>query len=226
MTFAYPVARATPQAFTQIWFFLCLYPYVLWFFVGMQYKKVLYKRWILNWVIICLFQVEPGTWCITYSYHFSSSSLPFTGQLPLRLIQWNTFRRRQCLRTVTQLLFLSHCHQENNLTLTKLMIYQITFLFSLDLRSGTLRFSNMKYFMSDQDDERLSSIISSMSCLVMVVETDTTEEASQLMDFMNGIHVKRKHLHVQLSSGLEIKELEKKNINFNVVVDHLSSGSY
>ena len=84
----------------------------------------------------------------------------------------------------------------------------------------------MKYFMSDQDDERLSSIISSMSCLVMVVETDTTEEASQLMDFMTGINVKLKHMHIRLSSGLEIKELEKKNINFNVVVDHLSSGSY
>ena len=84
----------------------------------------------------------------------------------------------------------------------------------------------MKLFLSMQDDERLSSIISSMSCLVMVAKTQTTEEAFQLMDFMNGIHVKRKHLHIQLSSGLDIKELEKKNINFNVEVDHLTSGSY
>ena len=117
------------------------------------------------------------------------------------------------MRAVTQLLFQSHSHQENNLTLTKLMIYQVTFLFSLDLGSGILRFSNMKNFLSVQEDKRLSNVISSMSCLVIVATTETTEEAFQLMDFMNGMHVKHKHLHIRLSSGLEIKELENKNIN-------------
>ena len=84
----------------------------------------------------------------------------------------------------------------------------------------------MNHFLSVKDDKRLARIISLTSCLVTVAETDSTEDVSKLIDFMSDINVKNKHLLIQMSSGLESIVLEKKNINFNVVIDHLSPGAY
>ena len=76
-----------------------------------------------------------------------------------------------------------------------------------------------------KDDMRFSKILSSISCFVTVAEADDGGELTQLMDFMSGINVKAKHLHVQLSSVLENNAFENKSISFNVVVELQTSGS-
>ena len=110
--------------------------------------------------------------------------------------------------------------------MAKLATFKPFSLFLLDLGSGTLTFSDMNHFLSVKDDKRLSHIISSTSCLITVAKTDSTEDISQLIDFMNGINVKDKHLQVHMSSDLESNVLANKSINFNVVVQHLTSGAY
>ena len=80
--------------------------------------------------------------------------------------------------------------------------------------------------MTMKDDMRLSKILTSSSCFVTVAEADDVGEATQLMDFMNGINVKEKHLHVQLSSELENNAFENISISFNVVIKLQTSGAF
>ena len=60
----------------------------------------------------------------------------------------------------------------------------------------------------------------------MDAETDRTEEVSKLIDFMSGINVIDKHLHIKMSSGLDRIALEEKTINFDVTMSHFASGTY
>ena len=72
----------------------------------------------------------------------------------------------------------------------------------------------------------LSKIFLAFSCLVTVAETHSMGEVTQLIDFMSGINVKEKHLYVQLSSAVVNNSLENISINFNVVVEHQTSGAF
>ena len=71
-----------------------------------------------------------------------------------------------------------------------------------------------------------SKMLSSFSCFVTVAEADDVEEVTQLMDFMNGINIKEKHLHVQLMSALENNAFENTSISFNVVVELQTTGAF
>ena len=93
------------------------------------------------------------------------------------------------------------------------------------LTQTTLRFSDMKEFLSVEDDKRLFNIISKTSCLVTVAKIDKTEEVSQLITFMKGINVNNKQLQVTMSSGFESVIFLNQSINFNVVVEHLTTGA-
>ena len=55
---------------------------------------------------------------------------------------------------------------------------------------------------------------------------DSSEEASQLMDFVTDLTVKDKRLLVQMSSGVENNVLQTKRINFNVAISHFASGKF
>ena len=76
-----------------------------------------------------------------------------------------------------------------------------------------------------KDDTRLSKILVSLSCVVAVAKTDSMGEVTQLMDFMGGINVREKHLHIQLSGLLEEKAFENKSINFNMAVELQTPGA-
>ena len=88
-----------------------------------------------------------------------------------------------------------------------------------------LSFSTIEQFLSMKRDGRLLSIISSTSCLAIVSNVDSTEEASQLIYFTSGLNVKDKHLLIHLSPQLESDVLQKKRINFNVAISHSSTGA-
>ena len=88
-----------------------------------------------------------------------------------------------------------------------------------------LSFSTIEQFLSMKRDGRLLSIVSSTSCLAIVSNVDSTEEASQLIDFTSGLDVNVKHLLIHMSSRLEINVLQKKRINFNVAISHSSTGA-
>ena len=75
-------------------------------------------------------------------------------------------------------------------------------------------------------DGRLLGLISSNQCLATIAETDSSEEASQLMDFVTDLTVKDKRLLVQMSSGVENNVLQTKRINFNVAISHFASGKF
>ena len=76
------------------------------------------------------------------------------------------------------------------------------------------------------DDDRLSKILISFSCLVTVAEADSIGEVTQLINFMSGINVKDKHLFVQLSSAMENNAFQNKSINFYVVIEHETTGMF
>ena len=59
----------------------------------------------------------------------------------------------------------------------------------------------------------------------MLADTESTEDASQLIGVINDINVQKKYLNIQMSTGFEIDMLKNKSINFNVMVQHLSSGA-
>ena len=59
-----------------------------------------------------------------------------------------------------------------------------------------------------------------------MAEADDVEEVIQLMDFMSGINVKEKHLHVHLSSELENNAFENKSISFNVAIEIQTPGAF
>ena len=77
-----------------------------------------------------------------------------------------------------------------------------------------------------ENDDMLSKNFLAFSCLVTVAETHSMGEVTQLIAFMSGINVKEKHLYVQLSSAIVNNSLENISINFNVVVEHQTSGAF
>ena len=67
-------------------------------------------------------------------------------------------------------------------------------------------------------------IIVSTSCLATIVDIDSIEELSQLIDFVNNLHVKEKKLVAKLSFELDTNVVQNKTINYDVTMYHLSLG--
>ena len=80
--------------------------------------------------------------------------------------------------------------------------------------------------MGMKNDRRLSRILTFNSCLAIIAMADSSEEVSQLIDLLSGLNVKNKHLMVNMSSGLETELLQKKRLDFNVVINHSRLGAF
>ena len=80
--------------------------------------------------------------------------------------------------------------------------------------------------MGMNNDSRLSRILIFNSCLAIIAEADSSEEVSQLIDLLSGLNVKNKHLMVNMSSGLETELLQKKRLDYNVVINHSRLGAF
>ena len=74
-------------------------------------------------------------------------------------------------------------------------------------------------------DERLAKIISSASCLEVLAELNSSEEASQLIDFIGVLKIEKKSLLIQMATHLRRYLMQKKVINYNVAINHLGQGA-
>ena len=106
----------------------------------------------------------------------------------------------------------------------KIWLFVSNVTFFLDFDVGFTRFSNAQQLLSAHD-ERLSGIIASTSCLATIVDIDSNDELSQLIDFVNNLHVKEKKLVAKLSFGLDTNMMQNRTINYDVAINHLSIGT-
>ena len=94
---------------------------------------------------------------------------------------------------------------------------------------STLEFENVNQLLEVKNGERFKSIMSSISCLMTVAVTDSTQEVSLLIDFVRdlrseGYRVAKTQLLVMIPL-LDHVLLENKTINFNVMIMENGTGT-
>ena len=103
--------------------------------------------------------------------------------------------------------------------------FLIEFCCNTDVREkgrSSLSFGDVNQLLGVKDSRSFKSIMSSISCLMTVAVTDSTEDVSRLIDFVRGLRlegyrVAKTQLLVMvplLDHGL----LQNKTINFNVMI--------
>ena len=93
----------------------------------------------------------------------------------------------------------------------------------IDLGNTLLRFSDVKELFS-KFNQIMSAVLGHTECLVTIAEVDTTEDMSQLVDFVTGIRVPTKHL-LLIATELDSNLLMKSKINFNIQIFGTSAGN-
>ena len=83
-------------------------------------------------------------------------------------------------------------------------------------------FGDVNHLLQVRDSGRLKSIMSSISCLITIAMTDSSEEVSLLIEFVQGLRsegyrVAKAQLLVMVPS-LELDMLQNNTINFNVMI--------
>ena len=92
-------------------------------------------------------------------------------------------------------------------------------LLSSEDSSNALRFRSLSNLLAIEDDPRLMNIFSSISCLMTIANVSSNMEVSNVIDFISALRVSKKHLTL-FTSKLNDTCLQKKAINFNVVIFH------
>ena len=77
----------------------------------------------------------------------------------------------------------------------------------------------MASLLGIENDSRLLKIFSSTSCLKTIATVSSNMEVSNVIDFVSALRVSGKHLTL-FTSKLNDTSLQKKAINFNVVIYH------
>ena len=106
------------------------------------------------------------------------------------------------------------------------------FQLNLDVKEkgrSSLSFEDVNQLLGVKDSERFKSIMSSISCLMTIAVTDSSEDVSRLIDFVRGLRsegnrVANTHLLIMvpfLDHGL----LHNKTINFNVMIMKNGAGT-
>ena len=89
---------------------------------------------------------------------------------------------------------------------------------------GTIRFSSVSHLVAIEDDLRIMSIWTSVSCLITIANVKSDAEASRLIDFLTKLRVAQKHLTIVNPTSV-VGYLHNKTINFNVKVKHPGPGA-
>ena len=87
-----------------------------------------------------------------------------------------------------------------------------------------LRFRNVANLLRVEDKMRLMTILKSISCLMTIAHVNSDTEASQLIDFVTKFRMAQKYLTI-VYSKLNVKFLQNKKINFNVMLHHFGPGA-
>ena len=98
------------------------------------------------------------------------------------------------------------------------------FNYCADVGSSMIRFTDAKELLEVKDDRKMSSIFSTISCLVALVETDHDDEVISLIDMINGIKVERRYL-LLIVSTLNTAILKNKTIAYNVGIHQKVNGT-
>ena len=85
-----------------------------------------------------------------------------------------------------------------------------------------LRFRNVANLLRVED--RLMTILKSISCLITIAHVNSETVASQLIDFVTTFRMAQKYLTI-FNSNLNVTFLENKTINFNVMLHHFGPGA-
>ena len=85
-----------------------------------------------------------------------------------------------------------------------------------------LRFRNVANLLRVED--RLMTILKSISCLITIAHVNSETVASQLIDFVTTFRMAQKYLTI-VYSKLNVKFLQNKTINFNVMLHHFGPGA-
>ena len=125
-----------------------------------------------------------------------------------------------CMSLVISLLPIDQGNASVLFKLSKTLV--LTFL-SEGARS-TMRFSSVSHLVAIEDDLRIMSIWTSVSCLITMAKVKSNAEASRLIDFLTKLRMAQKHLTIVKPSS-DIRYLQNKTINFNVMVNHLGPGA-
>ena len=95
------------------------------------------------------------------------------------------------------------------------------------MERSTIIFENIQLLKAN--GIKLESLVASIPCLATIMETDDIEEASELVDFIAGLRVKRKHMLIYTPIIMNAELLTNKTINFNVIIvekTHDAGGHY
>ena len=99
-----------------------------------------------------------------------------------------------------------------------------------DARGSRMIFEDVTQLLSIKNDKRFMSIVASRTCLTTRVLTDSVENISQIVDFLQDLkpvnytaNVAKPFLIV-MTSTLNPALLKNKTINFNVVILHYGEG--
>ena len=84
------------------------------------------------------------------------------------------------------------------------------------MERSAIIFENIK--LLKENGIKLESLVASIPCLATIIETDDSEEASELVDFIAGLGVKRKHMLIYMPVIMNTELLANKTINFNVII--------
>ena len=76
-----------------------------------------------------------------------------------------------------------------------------------------------------KNDGKFRSLIARMSCLVTVAVMQNYAEISQLIDIVNEIRVSKKYLII-FTDTLDATLMQKRTINFNVIINHRHKGVF
>ena len=87
-----------------------------------------------------------------------------------------------------------------------------------------MRFSNVDQLLKVQDENIFKSIMSSITCLMVIAEVNHAEEVLQLVDFVNEQKSSTKQLLVTQQSRLNTTLIQNIRLNFNLIVHQREDG--
>ena len=81
----------------------------------------------------------------------------------------------------------------------------------------TIRFQNAELLLEVKDHPQFSVMLSTVKCLIALVDTYVDDEVSQLIDMVNKLEVESKYLiFMVMVPSLNVTLLQNKTINYNV----------
>ena len=92
-----------------------------------------------------------------------------------------------------------------------------------EIGNSIINFHGANELLAARDRPQLSRILSTISCLIAIVEINHNDEVGHIIDMVNGMKVKTKNL-LMIVSSLNKSLFQNKTVNYNVRVEQKESG--